>query len=58
MSFLKAYRKEMDCWDWSRMPGVSKAIIIAFVFCLHLRLQGTSFEKMMGASKIQSDYEI
>lgn len=58
MSFLKAYRKEMDCWDWSHMPDVSKGIIMAFVFCLHLRLQGTSFEEMMAPNKIQPDYEI
>jgi hypothetical protein len=58
MSFLKAYHKEMDCWNFRHLPDGARGLIMAFCFCLHLRLQGTSFEKVMGERKIQPDYEI
>ncbi len=42
-TIITAYHEELPTWD---LGPADKALLMAFVFCLKLRMDGTSFEKM------------
>jgi hypothetical protein len=51
MTFIEAFNEEKKSWHWHKLPTGSEAMVMAFCFCLFLRMQGTSFEKMFTKDK-------
>ena len=51
LSLREAYREERHCWDWSHLPPGAEAMLMAFVFCLDLRMQGSSYEEQFGGKE-------
>src|SRR5437762_1408530 len=46
-TFLKAFEEEMKCWRWASMTSDKEALILAFCACIHLRMKGSSMDKVM-----------
>lgn len=42
-TIIHAYHQELDCWNLNR---TQRALILAFVWCMKLRMEGTSFDKL------------
>jgi len=52
-TILDAYREEIE--HWKRVPYAHKSLLMAFTYCLKLRLDGTSFDEQFPSTQ-EPDY--
>lgn len=43
MKLIKAFHAEMACWK--RLNSEQRATLMAFIYCLDLRMRGVDFER-------------
>jgi hypothetical protein len=50
---MTAYKQEIECWH--KLGRDQRALLLAFVWCMKLRMDGTSYDEMF-PDKPQADY--